>query len=281
MVNHYRHILFFLLIIILNSSCEKSLQIDQFEETKLVVNAILEVDKKIQINLTRTRNILDPKDSIDWVRNADVYLRIDGNSYSEKLVYDSIGNYTSELTAEYSRIYELEIEHPEYPDVYAQAHMPSKPLGFVKFLQNSGITQSGSTFELEITNNRNSQYYIWEMFTDKTGSTFNISSQDKKTDNILPDETLTRDKIFFDATQFESDILNSHFTAYDFDEQDLSVTKVRLITVNSDMYQYYRSLELYNNSSINPIEPIEIFSNVENGLGVFGAIAETVISIDQ
>lgn len=273
-----------LLLIIFTVSCEKDLYISDSVDSKLVVNSILKVNDTIRINLSKTRNILDPADSIDWVRNADVYLRIDDNKFTEKLTYRSDGFYSSSaFVGEYSKEYELEISHPNYENVFATAKMPDKPLGAVTFIahENGTTNNSRTTFEIEITNKSQNKYFIWEMFNNESQNPLNIVSLDMKTDNILPDFSQSPERIFINASKYDTETLNSPFSTTNLVEKDIQTAKVRLITVNEDMYNYYKSLELFNNSTVNQVEPIEIFTNIENGLGIFGAVAETVLSINQ
>ncbi len=59
------------------------------------------------------------------------------------------------------------------------------------------MTNLSLFFELEIENETEDNFYIWEMFYEtEAQQKISITSLDNKTDNILPDETQTREKIF-------------------------------------------------------------------------------------
>ena len=75
------------------------------------------------------------------------------------------------------------------------------------------------------------------------------------------------------------DSINSTFGASGIDDENIHSLEIHLITVNEEMYKYYRSLELYKNATRTYIDPVEIYSNVENGLGIFGAISHSVIPV--
>ena len=160
--------------------------------------------------------------------------------------------------------------------------MPDKAKGQLRLIEIEDNDQSQSFFELEIENETEDNFYIWEMFYEtEAQQKISITSLDNKTDNILPDETQTREKIFMSAKKVDAQVLNSSFVAEDLNPENASQVKVRLFSVNEDMYNYYKSLELYKNSVNNYIEPVEIFSNVNNGLGIFGAYSESVIELTQ
>lgn len=275
----------FFLLVILSScfvSCEEELVVKHTQDTKIVVNAILEVDQPIKVEVSKTRNILDQDDAIDWIRNADVYLRGSGNLYDEQLVYEGNGIFASQQIGKYSEVYDLEISHPSYEDVSATAAMPDKAKGQLRRIIIEEANLSQSFFELEIENETIDNYYIWEMFYEtETQQKVSITSLDNKTDNILPDETQSREKIFMNAAKVNAQVLNSSFVAENLGPENELQVKVRLFSVNEDMYNYYKSLELYKNSVNNYIEPVEIFSNINNGLGIFGAYSESVIDLSQ
>ena len=281
-MNTVNSILILLMCVFCSISCEEELIIKHTEETKIVVNAILQVDEVIEVEVSKSRNILDSEDEIDWIRNADVFLSGSEDLYKEQLVYQGNGIFVSQQIGRFSEIYDLEIHHPSYEDVDATAAMPDKAKGQLRLIEIEDNDQSQSFFELEIENETDDNFYIWEMFYEtEVQQKISITSLDNKTDNILPDETQTREKIFMNAKKVNAQVLNLSFVAEDLNPENASQVKVRLFSVNEDMYNYYKSLELYKNSVNNYIEPVEIFSNVNNGLGIFGAYSESVIELTQ
>lgn len=274
---------FIIVITPLFFSCEKDLVISGQYEEKLVLNGLAEIDKPISIELSKSKNMLDKNDKIDWIRNADVYLTCGNNTYQEQLTYDSSGVYKSTHLAKYSESYKLEVVHPTYKEVFATGRMPDEPQAIVKYIDRVP-GENKSVFNLEIKNKNEDQFYIWEMIYDnqevEEEKNVSIVSTDNKTDNILPDVTQVQSKIFLEGSSAQTENISSSFIADDIEEEDISHTTVRLFTMNKDMYNYYRSLELYKNAQASFVEPIEIYSNVENGLGIFGAISEAVIIIE-
>ncbi|MDA9774409.1 DUF4249 domain-containing protein [Saprospiraceae bacterium] len=255
----------------------------QYQE-KLVLNGIAEIDRPISVQLSKTKNRLNKEDKIDWIRNAEVYLTCGQNNFQEKLTYDSLGIYTSSHVAKYAESYSLEIVHAKYLGVTAEGIMPGEPEAIVKYLNESEEGRS-SVFSLEIKQRKKDHFYIWEMEVDESdvgeATAVSIVSTDDKTDKVIPDYSIEQSKIFLEGYAVEGDDISSTFIAEDIDENTAVKATVRLFTMNKDMYNYYRSLELYNNSQASLAQPIEIYSNIENGLGIFGAISETVITIER
>jgi Domain of unknown function (DUF4249) len=59
---------------------------------------------------------------------------------------------------------------------------------------------------------------------------------------------------------------------YPIKEQDFKTLTVKLLNVNKDFYQNQISLETFSASDGNPFsEPVQVYSNIKNGLGCFGA----------
>lgn len=263
------------------TSCDKSLNVDGKSKQKMVLNGILKAGDTIKVQLSKTRSLFDDEDKIDWIRNADVYLRCGQNEDAELLKYGKNGIYASEdHLAAYGEEYSIEVVHNTYDNISASAVMPEYTEGSVKYI---GDIDDQQNFEINIQNHNPNNNYIWEMMTSNDlGALENVEifSEDSRTDNILPEETQVQRRIFMRGqTENELATINSNFSASGITYEQMSSTEIRLITVNQDMYKYFRSLELYKNSKNNFVKPIEIYSNVDNGLGIFGAISETSLSI--
>ena len=277
----YFNIVCFLSFGAILSSCDEQLVVDSNELPKLVLNGLLTIDDTIKVELSKTRDLFNEFDGIDWVRNADVYLTAD-NSVAELLVYKGNGVYSStSKIAENGGVYSIEVNHAVYNNIKATAEMPEPTIGEVNF---TGTDSNGNkNFELNIVNNNNAEnYFIWEMIERQNGVERNIEiiSFDSKTDNILPDETQNQEKIFLQGSDLiQIDDVTSGFSTSGIEEDEFTNIEIHLNTVNEDMYKYYRSLELYRNSSKKFINPVEIYSNVENGLGIFGAVSYNVIPV--
>lgn len=261
-------------------SCNDVLEVDSKSKQKLVLNGILRVDDTIQVELSKTRALFDEEDSIDWVRNADVYLILEDETLPIQMTYVSNGIYSTNRIAEYGKKYCIEVVHSTFDNISASAVMPEITIGTVLYV---GDTNDQQNFELNINNQNSKNFYIWEMLERSAGGVaknIEIFSGDSRTDNILPEETQVQNRIFLEGIQAEEvENINSMFSTSGVSQEQILNTEVRLITVNQDMYKYFRSLELYKNSTNNFVKPIEIYSNVDNGLGIFGAISENIIPV--
>lgn len=263
------------------TSCDEQLFVDSEALPKLVLNGLLTIDDTIKVELSKTRDLFNEDDEIDWVRNADVYLKCDENKLAELLVYKGNGIYASATkVAQSGSTYSIEVEHAVYENIYATAEMPEPIIGEVLYV---GSEDDKQNFELNISNGKSNNYFIWEMIQKKDDgaqSNIEITSSDSNTDNILPDETQVQEKIFLEGiANIQIDDISSGFSTSGLDDGQLPEIEIHLNTVNEDMYKYYRSLELYKNSSKKFINPVEIYSNVENGLGIFGAVSYNVIPV--
>lgn len=273
------YILFFLTFIFL-FSCEKEWEVDKEERKKLVVNAILSANDTIRVQLSKARNVFNPNDKIDWIRNAEVNIYKSDGKIQYPLNYKKEGVYCADIVAEAGENYELEVIHPEYKDIIAQAKVPHQKVAILKHL---GSDNNKDIFDLEIPDQKANEYYMWEMFAEKTNTTkyFRIKSTDRRVDNILSENASNQSRIFFKGCVNKNlDSCNSiKFEAEN--DGNHTAPKVRLITMNLDMYKYYKSLELYRNSKNKYVRPIEIYSNIDEGLGIFGAINQSIIAVSR
>ena len=99
--------------------------------------------------------------------------------------------------------------------------------------------------------------------------------------NPFMDETsYSGDDALFSDILFNGETKQIEFTIFlgkiDEGEDVLSSLKVELRNVSESYYYYYRSVDLHQMNEGNPFaEPVQVYSNVENGLGIFTAYNES------
>lgn len=94
-------------------SCHKELDYEDLDfEPKIVMNGLIYQDSIIEVNVSRTKSIIEHSEILPFLDNAEVKL-FENDVYIEDLSYDSLGNYHSTVTAKANTHYRLEAKTDE------------------------------------------------------------------------------------------------------------------------------------------------------------------------
>ncbi len=295
-----------ILSLALISACSKDIDVELTDfESRLVVNSMFTPDSIFTINVSKTGNLADPSDNVEFIDYAKVLLYSDSSGESRILTSIGDGNYiASTLYPEVNVLYSVEVEVAGFKTVTAHGKIPNPVV--ISSVDTAMIFESRGEalqvdFDIESTNESDdTEYYIWDIFDANTvkGNNPNPFAQDAWIENawlnttfsdtdFISDSDQLQSKIYYqndkggDVIQgsvlsFEQDIFNS---SADSSDQDSVRLMLRLLTVSPELYEYSKSIELYNinrNIGSNQSTPLEIYSNVENGLGIFGGYNQTL-----
>ncbi len=277
-------------------SCEEEITLNEFEFTpQLVVNAVVSTDSIWNIHISSSRSILDTGSSIENVENAVVKIRNLGTNQTFYLDHKSGGFYQRHLFPHEGQRYELSVDHAGYEDVAGQTHIPS--VINVSMEEHASESEDGTIehiLEIEIEDNPDEDnYYVWELqekihtLPSEQGQpdvpdanyTFTDVVENKENTKSLNDPSFLSDKDFnenrYNATIDISQLYRSSNTTGD----DPGVTpeqkrfELRVMAVSEELYKYLRSVDLYAKLQIkntSQAQPADIFTNIEDGLGIFG-----------
>ncbi len=281
-------------------SCQKVLDLDaETKIPKLVVNSLFNDQDKWEVYVSRSLSVLD-NGNLTKVDNATVSI-YDGTTLVSNLTYDGekyiILGLSSPPTA--GKIYRIEVSAPNFTSVSSSDFCPQK----VSILQvdTSSTTTSfgdreenvtikfqdpGSTknhYGIEFNIDRYSRYYnstssSWD--TSYIGSEeIYIASSNPVVDNSGPDNyvrTLTLKDNLFDGQQ--KSILFNYYRYPSGNPNEFSVKTVKLFSLTEATYKYKKSITAYRAADGNPFaEPVQVFTNVENGFGIFGGQSNSEI----
>lgn len=302
------------LIFLLFISCTKEIEMKEKDiEKKLVLNGLICPDSLISVKVSTTMAILDGQNG--FTDNATVNLFCDG-TFIENLNYNGKGRYVSEKTYPIeNKYYTIEVELDGYPTIRAIDTIPQKT--YIIY----GIHSSGNTYdeygdphhdyEILIADNVGNDYYelffISQDFPNMYIDFYNISYQ---WDIVVADPVLRADSEldFSPITYIFSDnyfngrnylmankFLNASVTGK-FDKPIAPTEKDRyaILRTTTSVYYNYRKFWLRhsNNQQIGirveePIfmsligEPVPMYSNVENGYGIFAAYNQTYFKLEE
>lgn len=280
-------------------SCTKDIDGDNSDfKSVLVLNSAFLPGEIMSVELSNSVSIFDADADIKSVTHADVVITDENSGESFTLSHVGEGIYQSELfRPDYEIEYTITASADGYSTIEASSSIPYPVIAQISE-ESEGFNDDGdyeAEIELEFVNEENTQkYYVWEVVNEDShfnqDFTFDqvldnpvmLTNQDDNTDSVLADESF-QSRVFYTDNGENSEPYNSSFTtlttpsfsAQSTEEIDDNVApriQVRVMTVSEDLYQYFKSIEIYrsrgiHNSSIT--QPSEIYSNVKGGIGIF------------
>ncbi|NOZ46575.1 MAG: DUF4249 domain-containing protein [Chlorobi bacterium] len=302
-INKLQVLYFFGMFLIFSCTKEIEVKIPK-EEQKLVVNSFFTPDKNIEVHVSQSAYIYDTV-SLP-VNNAIVKLYAN-NNFIDTLTFQSKGIYLSNIKPVTGKKYRLNVAADGYTDVTTFDKIPEK----TKIISSSRIDNFGvneyetaySQLKVTFRDNPNEQnfyeiiliyYYDYNPYpylsTDSTYASFaRLNSNDPViASEVEIDNGWWHQSLFFNDELFNgqkytlsaiyriilSPVIHEDYTLY-----------VHLNSVSENYYNYKRKLYQYNQNSDglwnNSGEAVQIFSNVENGYGIFAGYSSYIDTINQ
>lgn len=292
-----------LLWVFFATSCEEPIDLDiANSEPQLVVSSHFQPGHPFQVTITKSRNILS-SEADEYVNNAVVRVLTQSGRELDKLQLKNFRNpiYESRrLLPESGKAYRLEVNTPDQEKIVAEDIVP-----FPVALEEIRIDTIEVFGEAE---DRVYKVAISVQFDDPIGaqdyyhlrlykhivteeSNLNISgfAGDGEVTKLMPLMPLESDKDN-PAVTFHYEDGGILFTDEDFDGQKSALKFYSLLsfnneersskllgelrTVSESYYLYHTSLSRQIANKDRPfVEPISVFSNIENGLGIFSGYA--------
>lgn len=292
-------------LLIFGYACEKVIEIDiEDAKIKIVANSIIEPDSIVRVNVTRSRHILDNA-SIIPLNDAEVKL-FENDILVGTLVYTSRGNFEIDYYPQIGNEYRIELTHPDFDDVSANTIIPQRvtinDIDTLKTFNEDGYEVYN--FYVNFTDPENQEnYYYLSMYNKFMAEIWDENLITYDTLYVGPDTTIVDitqggyryseiiERLYFDSDDlifeeyhpggngriFSDEIIDgnsytlkasvNHWSFY----SDSNNVIIELHTINKDLYRYLTSYSRHNYSSGDPFaEPINVFTNISNGIGIFG-----------
>ena len=288
--------LFFLLSVsLIYISCEKVIPFEGDVNTpKLVINSVFESDSTFKVHVSSSRSVIDTS-SFENIVDAVVTIKDGNGNVIEVLNHVVNGFYKGQVLPEESTTYILEVNHPNYAKITASDSLPSPII--INSVDTSTILDPINGNRLRISMNfddpeNNQNYYLLETYSVneylivENLDTIEYELDTTKQFMVLTDEVFQnggspwRDQGLFNDLLFngqnktlEIEIPNENWSGsedgYDWSYKTLTL-RLYLHNITISYYYYRTSLELFQNASGNPFaQPVQVYSNIENGFGVF------------
>ena len=286
----------FILLIIASHiiSCEKVIPFEgDVTVSKLVINSIFESDSTFKVHVSSSRSVVDTASFLN-IEDAEVKILDNNGNIVDVLNHINNGFYMGQTYPEENKTYNLEVKHPNYSNITSLDSLPA-PININRIDTTVMDPINGDRIQINLNFDDPSSFQNYYLLETYAVSEYilveGIDTLEHEIDTaqqymILTDVVFQnggspwRDQGLFNDLLFngQNKVLEFEIPFYDEsgyeDGYDWSykISGIRIYLHNiSKSYYYYRtSLELYQNTSGNPFaQPVQVYSNIENGFGIF------------
>lgn len=308
-----KNILYLFVLIFCASSCQKDIDINYNSfQSRLVINSAFNQDSLFTVYVSKTGNIADDKDNIGPVEYASVFISCDDpNEEKRVLTHMGEGKYVaSNYYPSVGKEYYLEVRAAGFDIASSHNRIPTDntviQMDTSSFISPEGNTALQIDFTIENLTNESS-YFIYDLIKNygivppKSGIDFFqteewlqeawLNSLTSDTDKITETNGL-QTKIFRESLSGNTSSIDASIISYENFNTELPDSSLsnpedlklylRVMSVSQELYNYSKSMEYYrlhSNSNSNYSQPLEIYTNIEGGLGIFGGYSQTLIEL--
>jgi len=275
-------------IVLFLAACELTVVVDLPEqEPKLVINSLYSKDSTWVVNLTLSKGMYDTSWTYQPVSNAQVRLFKDGN-WLQDLSYDAVAQaYTSNNNLpEPGAAYRLEVTAPGFSGtISADDTLPQTvPIHSLEF-QRDAWQKNGkfmSDLKIRFQDPAGWQYYALELYAlDTLGGNVWLSPCFTSDDPVFNQGSIGgpvagNDNEYCERVYFSDQLIGGkdYTLKISINSENLEYSQfivVVLYSLSRNYYYYNISRDLQFDTKYNPFaEPVMVFSNIQNGLGIFG-----------
>lgn len=299
----------FVFVFFLISSCGLEMVIDvelpEYDKQMVLLSQINPDSNNVRVYLSHSISLEEPNSNFNYINNAEVKLFSDDifidslqldfelgeylyNSNTGNYEYDTIYFYQSNVSVIEGNSYRLEATAPNIDDglepfsVTSTVKVPSSIDITIVDFQDSIVNHSDGWEEkirnvtIEFDDLESDNYYQLFVFDGPYESYYESSDPSLiaslSFDPFMDETSYSGYDALFSDVLFNGETKQIELSLYVWEKDALSSLKVELRNVSESYYYYYRSVSLHQMNEGNPFaEPVQVYSNVENGLGVFTA----------
>ncbi len=284
--------IFYLLLIV---ACDISIPLPETEVKQVIVaNAFFSPDSIWQVQLTKSF-ALSEADQVELVSNGIVEILDVENRQTIKLTHQQNGIYTAtEIFPISNKAYQLTAQVDGFETIQATNQTP---LPFIASVTNSSFTnfrnRPSYLFDLQLVDSpAANNFYLIEvtylfskndsLFTEKGGH----FSLDANSDNeIVEIDHTALKQSYLPDTNFNGETYSTQIGASSSLLNDLATIDhltaiINIKSISSEGYQHAKTVETFEfGDSFSSPEPINIFSNIDKGFGVFAGFVSQRIEV--
>lgn len=292
-------------------ACSKEIPFPDIEDDpQIVVNSLFNPDGDLKVHVSESCHIQDSLCGMRFLSDAEVVLLDKDGSVLSNLVHTGEGVYRSDdYSITHNTIYQLEVssERSNLAEVKTKSHVPKTVSSTIIELEEALVNgQLVWAFDIEIDDDPDADnYYIIEGNFDIVDGSHqegfsNVEGYEEPHFSHFTDDPNADNKELAVGLDFESYGLRSVFlkdinfngnkykTRIGIRDHDLNYGSAKNIkanifvkSVSAEMYEYLKSLEeLRLRRGAIFSEPKQIYTNIENGLGIFAGYAQQEFNFD-
>lgn len=280
-------------------ACESTIDIELPEEpSKLVLNEVVNTDSVVVVEISKSQSIQETQSELR-VTGAAVTLyennNLVGTLQEDPTLY---GSYRSDLIPTAGNNYTVRVEKEGFESISGTTflHFPT-PINQIKSSLRSLTSDDYRRFEVTIADpQQDLNFYALDVFVldyylGPAGDTLTYEQwipisfvYDPVLQGATNDFSSYNFGIPFDDTYFNGESYTLIFDIQVYLEDDGTeligydnTYYIRLNTTDEDFFRYNRSISAYDQANGNPFaEPVQVYSNIENGFGLLGSSAKYV-----
>lgn len=281
-----RNCLFLIVFIWSLVACQTTIEIDtSLEKPKLVVNSLFAPDSTWELSLTRSRSIFDNSGNYNFQPVGEgVFVMIcdENNSSVDTLTFtpDRNYHYIGKTIPVIGRTYRLQIDVNNEVGLEASSRIPaSVPIISTKL--DSSLYESEEVVKASIVfhDPQNEVNYYQIKILKKINNSLGdeaipFSPLDPALQNNYSNGSLLLSDNYFNGKDYEIR-LKVNRSGY---RQSASPVRIVLETVSEEHFKYFNTKNVQNKANGDPFaQPSQIFSNINNGLGIFAGYSSTFV----
>ncbi|WP_347840373.1 DUF4249 domain-containing protein [uncultured Draconibacterium sp.] len=269
----------FILICLLSAlvffiSCEKEVLIETGHPEKLCLNCILNPDSLVTASLTLSRDV-ENSSNFNTVDNATLELYTD-NGFHDTLVSLGSGRYQLNHQPLEGVSYNMVVNHNGRNKIRATTTVPGRAsVSWITDTTHISSPASGSRVfvrvDMSVHDNPNETNYYWMKSIETNAVFIDDFNRDIDTESKYG-------YVYYSYIRFSDIGYNGQDMDLTFERR--SGIKWYLWSCDTHYDQYLKSTykaRLNAEKDLPFREPVQIYSNIENGYGIFGAVAATQI----
>ncbi len=285
-----RYFLLLLPLVVFLFSCKKEVFIDiPDHESQIAVNAFLENGEEIAVHVSRSGQVSESIDS--FLQGATVVLYAD--DVPDTLAFSDDHWYKTGQKASPGINYLLKVYHPDFEETLSGDAFPA-PVTFKmqNFVAKDAVDEWGFIYSsIDVVFNddpgRNDYYELrtelGETVRQESNMIFNGGT--RSNDVIIKNEGFTGE-FFTGGIAFSDKLFNGDTASIKIRfayNANVDYVYIILRSVSENYYQYKKSYYRYTVNASNDIwntsNPVGLFTNIENGYGIFAGYSEVKDSI--
>lgn len=306
-------ILIALALIASAGSCTKFIDFEGEDATpRLVVNGAFQPDSVFEIELSNSLGFIDIS-QIQPRTNGSAAVYDDNGSFVDSLLHIGEGKYRSNVTASAGNTYTVRASSGAFEEVSATDYLPvivpinswdtASTASSDPFFDNSGLDifftlsdPSGSENFYMVEVFQSAGYYIDYVMDPSTGEfvqdTIYLDFAPQRlflstTDQVLLSEAdgFADGGELYGSTFFFSDrLFNGNTRRFQLRldyYSGIANLEIRLTSASQSYWRYRRTIDRYDYSTDDPFsEPVQIFTNIEGGLGIWAGFSTSSVVIE-